>query len=206
MLRKTLPLALLFAAACSDAPPPSSPAADEHAAHETMAASRGDLGPDVLRMLAEVRRATARYHDVDKAFADGYNVWSPAPGTGCATSAEGQMGYHLVKVPLRGSPLSPATADAVLDPLQPEMLLYELRRDGKLHLVGVEYLVFQAAWERVHGAGAAPPTLLGQTVPFSSHTFPGTGTTSVPHYELHVWIWSQNPNGMFSHWNPTVTC
>jgi len=25
-------------------------------------------------------------------------------------------------------------------------------------------------------------------------------------YELHVWTWKQNPNGMFVDWNPSVSC
>jgi hypothetical protein len=40
---------------------------------------------------------------------------------------------------------NPAAVDAVLDPLQPEMLLYEKRPSGELHLVGVEYIVFTVA-------------------------------------------------------------
>ena len=115
------------------------------------------------------------------------------------------MGYHLVKVSLRGGAANPAAGDAVIDPLQPEMLLYEKRADGQMHLVGVEYIVFQAAWERVHGVGAAPPTVFGQPLLFSSHTFPGN-PNPLPHYELHVWLWSNNPLGMFYPWNPTVTC
>jgi hypothetical protein len=166
------------------------------------------LSASVLAQLAQVRRATARYHNIDAAIDDGYTVWSPNPfvaNATCATSAEGKMGYHLVNPSLRGSPANPAAADAVLDPMRPEMLLYEKRADGKLHLVGVEYLVFKAAWERVHGPGAAPP-LLGQSVPFSSHPFPPTVANNVDHYELHVWIWKPNPNGMFSHWNPNISC
>ena len=169
----------------------------------------GKLTASVLAQLAQVRRATARYHNIDAAIADGYRIWSPDPfaaNATCATSEQGKMGYHLVNPSLRGSPASPATADAVLDPMKPEMLLYEKRADGKLHLVGVEYLVFKAAWEREHGAGAAPPQLLGQTVPFSSHSFPPAVTHNVEHYELHVWIWKPNPNGMFSHWNPNISC
>ena len=165
------------------------------------------LSPAVLAELAQVRRATARFHDIDKAFEAGYTVWSPNPfveGATCATSPAGKMGYHLVNTSLRGSPANPAEADAELDPMRPEMLLYEKRADGKLHLVGVEYLVFKAAWERENGAAA--PQLLGQTVPFSSHPFPPAVLGNVDHYELHVWLWKPNPNGMFSHWNPDISC
>ena len=208
--RPLLAVALLAAVACTDAPPTASVASSlDHVGHAAAVQGRGALGPDVLAALAEVRRATARYHDIEAAMADGYTVWSPnpyAPDATCSSSAEGQMGYHLLNPSLRGSAADPAAGDAELDPLRPEMLLYEKRADGKLHLVGVEYLVFTAAWEAAHGAGAAAPEVLGQTVPASLHTFPGGGPAPIPHYELHVWLWSGNPNGMFSHWNPTVSC
>ena len=211
MLRIAVPvLALTVLTACgSDAP------TSQDAAHAHSASTRAARGPDgrpspaVNAGLAQVRRATARYHNVAHAMADGYTVWSPdpmAPGATCASSPEGRMGYHLVKPALRGSPADPGAADATLDPLQPEMLLYEKRPNGSLRLVGVEYLVFQAAWEREHGAGAAPPTLFGREVPYSSHPFPPLVATPVAHYELHVWLWSDNPNGMFSHWNPSISC
>lgn len=48
--------------------------------------------------------------------------------------------------------------------------------------------------------------LLGQKVPFSTHPFPPLTDYNVDHYELHVWIWKPNPNGMFSHWNPAISC
>ena len=85
------------------------------------------------------------------------------------------------------------------------MLLYEKDRNGALQLVGVEYLVFTAAWEREHGAGVAPPQLFGQPLLASGHPFVPGGPI-IPHYELHVWLWKSNPLGMFAMWNPTVSC
>ena len=213
MIRKSLLATALFAlAGCADDAPTAAvtaAGATDHAAHPAASRGRGQFGPEVLAALAQVRRATARYHDIDAAMADGYTVWSPDPfatGATCPSSPTGKMGYHLLNPDLRGSAASPTDGDAALDPLRPEMLLYEKRPDGKLHLVGVEYLVFTAAWEAAHGAGAAPPRLLGQTVPARLHTFPGGGPDPIPHYELHVWLWSNNPHGMFDHWNPTVSC
>ena len=203
MLRKTVSfLALFLVAGCgTDAPT---------AVARTVPSPDGvgDLGAEVLANLAQVRRVTARYHDLEVAMAAGYTAWSPNPyvtGATCPSSAEGYMGYHLVNVSLRGGAANPTAGDAVIDPLRPEMLLYEKRRDGQMHLVGVEYIVFKAAWEREHGVGAAPPTVFGEPLLASSHAFPG-GAGSIPHYELHVWIWASNPLGLFYPWNPTVTC
>jgi hypothetical protein len=207
MLGRTLSVLVLFgAAACSSE---TAPNAQRHAtAHPSTSEGVGQLGPDVLSQLAQVRQLAATYHDLDAANAAGYTVWSPdpfAPNATCPSSSEGNMGYHLVNVPLRGGAANPAAGDAVIDPMHPEMLLYEKRADGNVHLVGVEYIVFKAAWERVHGAGAAPPEVFGQPLLFSLHTFPGN-PDPIPHYELHVWIFTSNPLGMFHPWNPTVTC
>jgi hypothetical protein len=115
------------------------------------------------------------------------------------------MGYHLVNVPLRGSAATPEAGDVVLDPAKPEMLLYEKRADGTMNLVGVEWIIFKTAWEKAHGAGAAAPTVLGEPLLASEHTFVAGGPL-IPHYELHAWIWKDNPRGMFDPWNPNVTC
>ena len=207
MLQRIVPaLALIAGAACATDSPTT--AVHEAASHAPVSRGVGSLGPQVLAELAEVRRVTAPYHDLDAAMAAGYTVWSPdpfAPNATCPSSAEGQMGYHLVNVSLRGGAANPAAGDAVIDPLRPEMLLYEKRADGQVHLVGVEYIVFKAAWEREHGVGAAPPEVFGQPLLASSHTFPGN-LNPIPHYELHVWIFTSNPLGMFYPWNPTVTC
>jgi hypothetical protein len=210
MIRKSLTVLMFSTAiACADeASTVAAPDAMDHASHATPSQSRGALGPDVLAELARVRHATARFHDIDAAREAGYTAWSPdpfAPNATCPASAEGNMGYHLVNVGLRGGAANPAAGDAVIDPMLPEMLLYEKRPNGTMHLVGVEYLVFTAAWERVHGAGAAPPTVFGEPLPASLHTFPGN-PNPIPHYELHVWIWTSNPLGMFYPWNPTVSC
>lgn len=185
--RKFLPLlALTFVTGCESSTVPLSPE----------------------QQLEEVRQLTAIFRDVSAAKAAGYTVWSPDPtaaNSTCPSNAQGKMGYHLVNIPLRGTPAESATADAEIDYRRPEMLLYEKTASGQMRLVGVEYLVFKAAWERKHGAGAAPPEVLGQTVPFSRHSF-APGGPEIDHYELHVWVHSQNPNGMFSHWNPTISC
>ncbi|MBA3343434.1 MAG: hypothetical protein H0T48_16585 [Gemmatimonadaceae bacterium] len=155
-----------------------------------------------------IREAFGAYQNVSQAQAAGYAVWSPDPfaaGATCASAPEGKMGYHLVNVPLRGAATTPQTGDAVIDPMKPEMLLYEKRSDGTMSLVGVEWIVFKAAWEREKGVGAAPPQVLGQPLLYSEHTF-APGGPVVPHYELHAWIFKDNPRGTFDPWHPGVTC
>ena len=146
------------------------------------------------RKLRDVREATARFRKVDAAIAAGYGELRDAAGIACiANPPLGTMGIHYVNGGLVG--------DAVVDPLRPEALVYE-PKDGKLKLVALEYIVFQAAWDAGH---ASRPSLFG-------HEF-GLVKDSPPNryglpafYELHVWLWKHNPSGMFYEWNPRVSC
>lgn len=90
--------------------------------------------------LARVRAATARYHDLDAAKADGYELLDV-----CFEDASGGMGYHYTK-----------GIDAELDPLAPEALVYEPTSHG-LKLVGVEYIVPSQL-------SSAPPVVLGRAL------------------------------------------
>jgi hypothetical protein len=132
-----------------------------------------------------VRQATEKFKDVKKA--TGYGLLH-----GCASGQqEGSMGIHFANGYLVG--------DGKLDPTTPEALLYE-PKDGKLQLVGVEYIVMAADWDAHHDA---PPVLMGQLFNYSG----APNRFRIPaFYELHVWAWKSNPNGMFADWNPRVSC
>lgn len=150
-----------------------------------------DLPPGRTGLFAQigrVRRATAAFLDVAAAEANGY-----AQFLECVSEpGEGAMGIHYVHGELVG--------DTLLDPLRPEALMYEPQADGRLRLVGVEYIVFQAAWDTEH---AAPPQLMGQTFTL----VPEPNRYGVPaFYELHLWAWRHNPSGAFYDWNPRVAC
>jgi len=64
-----------------------------------LAASGGVTGSDTLKMLAKVRQATNKYHDVNVAVEDGY-----VPITGCVSSPDGGMGIHYGKISLLMDP------------------------------------------------------------------------------------------------------
>jgi hypothetical protein len=133
--------------------------------------------------LASVRAATATYHDIEVALADGF-----VQASDCVDSPEGGMGYHY---------LNPARLDTELVLDEPEVLLYERGRDGRLRLTGVEYLVMDADGD---------PESLEHHVLAGQHLH-GPKIGPIPaHYLLHVWIWKHNPSGTFADWNPRVTC
>ena len=165
--------------------------------------------------LAEVRRATERFRDVNVALAEGYvrdpaNLCDSAEMMGRPASL-GAMGIHFFRPDLLGitAPPSPRVDGngTHTDFRRPSILIYEPQADGSLSLVAVENLVFAAAW-RASGH-AAPPTFHG--VPYDSMVDdPRTDTDEAhmfePHYDRHVWIYRTNPNGVFAQFNPTVTC
>ncbi|MGH2946330.1 MAG: hypothetical protein ACRDPC_08740, partial [Solirubrobacteraceae bacterium] len=142
---------------------------------------------------ADVRAATARYHQLDRAQADGYGLFTDAQGIACIDSpGEGAMGIHYVKGALVG--------DGAIDAATPEALVYEPQRNGRLRLVAVEYVVFKDAWD---AANASPPTLFGRELHLIGA---GNRYGLPPFYALHAWLWKHNPSGMFSDWNPRVSC
>lgn len=156
-------------------------------------ASVATAGPDNGQSdLAKVRAATAQFHRVEAAEADGHQLgWrNPAiPITGCIVHpTDGAMGYHWFD--------HDAIDDISLDPLEPEGLVYESLPNGELKLVAVEWIVPADAW---HAAGnEGPPSVLGQEM--------GILNPALGWYILHAWIWKPNPSGMFQNWNPDVEC
>ncbi len=141
------------------------------------ATATGVADSDTLQQVAQVRRVTAQYHDVERALADGY----VAPH-GCV---EG-MGYHY---------LNPSLAsDLAIDPLAPELLIYAPSGNG-LKLVAVEYFAANV--------GQAHPILFGRQLdgPMAGHE-PGMPE----HYDLHAWVWQANPDGLFAPFNRNISC
>lgn len=178
-MRVLLFAAVLTLAACDASGPDVT--ADARAGLDADASATAARGLD----LTAARRATARYHRVERAVADGWGnpVISP-----CVSDPElGGMGHHYVNLGLM---------DAVLDPSAPEILLYEPTKNGRFRLVGVEHAVPFAVEPRAADGGTAP-TLYGQT--FHENENAGGWT-------LHVWVWRHNPSGMFTDFNPKVTC
>jgi hypothetical protein len=165
--------------------------------------------------LDEVRTATARFKDVKVALAEGYvrdpmNICDTADMMG-KPARLGAMGIHFFRPDLLGisGPPNPRV-DGIgthTDFNKPGILIYEPQADGSLRLVAVENLVFQKSW---HAAGNLDlPTFHG--VPYDNmKDDPATKIDEAhmfePHYDRHVWIYRENPNGMFAQFNPNVSC
>ena len=165
--------------------------------------------------LETVRAATARFRDVNVALAEGYvrdpgNLCDDAPMMG-RPAAEGAMGIHFFRPDLLGitGPPNPRVSGTGThtDFNRPSILIYEPQADGSLALVAVENLVFIKAWEAA--GNVAPPSFQG--VPYDR--MQDDPTTKVdeahlfePHYDRHVWLWRENPRGVYAQFNPNVSC
>jgi len=164
--------------------------------------------------LGAVRAAVEKYKDVKVALADGY---IPDPSGHCVTAfAEGlpdewgAMGVHyihpgLLKLAAPGPRVDGESTHT--DWMQPAILLYEPQSDSSLELVGVENLVWQAAWSAAGHDG--PPELNGRLWDAMADDPATSGDEAhgfTPHYDQHVWLFRGNPAGELEAFNPDVSC
>lgn len=165
--------------------------------------------------LAEVRALTERFRDVKVALAEGY---IPPPDNMCELASMmgypaklGGMGIHYFRPDLLGitAPPNPRVDGngTHTDFRHPAILIYEPRADGSLELVAVENLVFKKAWHEAGNKGR--PTFHGVEYDYMFDD-PATEIDEAhmfePHYDRHVWIYRDNPNGVFAQYNPKVSC
>jgi hypothetical protein len=173
-------LMLCFAAAASAAAQGNRTAANHHELKRH--------GTDASALVAVVRESTERFKDVAMAEAEGY-----ALQFGCVSGADaGAMGMHFVKGALVG--------DGEVNATRPEIVIYEPMPNGRLRLIGADYLVLADAWNAKH---TSPPQLMGQLF----HLFEAPNRFGLPaFYTLHVWAWKENPTGAFVNWHSNVSC
>jgi hypothetical protein len=151
---------------------------------------------DNTAALNAVRTALDKYKDPIVAIRDGYLstvgcVDFPKGGTehGTMEYKAGAMGVHFINMGLVGPKL---------DSTKPQVLLYEPVGD-KLVLTGAEWFV-------PTDVSKTPPTILGHQLmgPMEGHA--PIMPAELHHWDLHVWLYKNNPNGMFSATNSAVKC
>jgi hypothetical protein len=130
-------------------------------------------------LLEAVRQANDRFKDVSVAVAEGYKPIA------CASGIEsGSMGIHYVN--------ESQLKDDGIKLAQPEAVMYEPSAEGKLTLIGVEYITTKG-----------PAELNGHLFNFNN----APNRYGLPaFYELHVWAWKKNRKGAFTDMNPDVSC
>lgn len=180
------------------------------------------------KALADIKKATLQFTDVSNALAAGY-VSTIDLGAGCVSAASegnprqlGAMGIHFAHLETLGAPPGDFTTPNVLvyapDPdvenctYSTHELMTNDECTDSLRLVAVEELMFAHLWQP-EGGGAhweSPPEFLGNQF-FYVHDNPETDWVDEahafpPHYELHIWLYEHNPAGLYSPWNPTISC
>lgn len=141
-------------------------------------------------LIDKVHDATARYTNINVAIAEGWVTATP-----CVSGPDtGAMGVHLV--------LSSRINAGLLNPEEPEALIYEPMANGAMRLVGVEFIVLASVWAHNNPNGRVP-ALEGNLLNY----IPAPNRYGLPaFYEMHVWAWEQNPKGSYADWNTHVTC
>jgi hypothetical protein len=142
-----------------------------------------------------LRQSLLKYKDMYAALRDGYFStvgcvhYDGMKMEGHVDYAKGAMGIHFVNMSLIGP--KP-------DPMRPSILMYE-PKDGKLELIGVEWIVPMASVKE-------RPKLFGQEFlgPMEGHE--PIIPREFAHYDLHAWLFKDNPLGTFAPTNPSVSC
>jgi hypothetical protein len=167
-------------------------AAQDHRQHVATPLQREatDDKSQAAALVRVVRDATERFRDLAVAQAEGYELLF-----GCVSGPDsGAMGLHFVNLPL--------VMDPALDPARPEIVIYEPLANGRVRLIGADYLVFAKDWHVTHGP-LDTPQLMGQLL----HLFESPNRFGLDtFYTLHVWAWKENPTGTFVNWHSKVSC
>jgi hypothetical protein len=167
---------------------------------------------DQLRL---ARDATAKYRDPQAALRDGF-----VPGECVDSTSEGEdpalgaMGEHWLRVDRMG--------DQKLDPREPEILLYISTPTGR-RLVGAEWSIAALEGGLPHygtqppdpNRTSPPPRMFGGRAfdgPMQGHNLVHAWPSELHltpqpwHYDLHLWLWEENPAGVFAQYNRRVSC
>jgi hypothetical protein len=135
----------------------------------------------IERDVTRIRTATATFKSLDSAVVAGY---ARDAGHCLDNPPNGAMGYHHMNA---------ALMDTRIELERPEILVYERMPDGEYRLNGVEYIVPFSVWPETK----EPPVVMGQQL----KPAPSLGI-----WYRHVWVWRDNPSGLFADWNPEVKC
>lgn len=152
--------------------------------------------PRLSPELAAVRTALDKYQDPVVAVREGYfstlgcvDYPEGGHGDGMMAYKPGGMGVHF---------LNPALIGPTLDPMKPQILIYEPVGE-RLRLVAAEWFVPVAIAKEA-------PSIFGTKLdgPMEGHA--PILPVELHHWDLHVWLWKENPNGLMHSTNSTIKC
>lgn len=151
--------------------------------------------PSLPADLSAVRAALDKYQDPIAAVHDGYFstlgcIDYPEGGSmGAMAYKPGGMGVHF---------LNPSFIGPKLDARKPQVLIYEPVGD-RLQLVAAEWFVPTQVSKEA-------PIIFGKKLegPMEGHA--PVLPVELHHWDLHVWLWKANPNGVMHATNSTIRC
>jgi hypothetical protein len=152
--------------------------------------------PSLTPELQAVRDGLDQYRDPIRAIYDGYLstvgcIAYPEGGTeGTMSYPAGGMGVHFLNMSFVGPEL---------DPTKPQVLIYVPDGD-ELRLVAAEWFM------PAELAGDNRPTIFGHELQGPMEGHKPLMPAGMHHLDLHVWLWEENPAGVFSPTNPAVSC
>lgn len=165
-----------------------------------LAASAGQAAnaqePTLPPELASVRTRLDKYRDPIVAIYDGYLSsvgcieYPKGAVEGSMNYVPGGMGVHFLNLGFVG----PA-----LDPAKPQVLIYQPVGDS-LRLVAAEWFMPSEV------AGKTRPAIFGKELQGPMEGHQPLMPAGFHHYDLHVWLWRDNPAGVYSPTNPAVRC
>jgi len=155
--------------------------------------------PRVPQELEAVRTSLVKYLDLAQSETDFYMA------IGCIYYGDLEGG-----IPQKFDPNKPGEMtqinytnlmDDALDPEKPEGLIYEQTADGRFKLAAAVYML-QA------GPDTKRPKLFGQEFegPVVAEKATPLQKITLTVYDLHVWLWRENPDGLFTRTNPDLPC
>jgi len=155
--------------------------------------------PQLPQKLEVVRTSLAKYMDLAQSETDFYMAM------GCIYYGDIEGG-----IPHKFDPTKPGQMtqinytnliDDTLNPEKPEGLIYEQTANGDYRLSAAVYML-QA------GPDTKRPKLFGQEFegPVVADKSTPLQRINLTVYDLHVWFWRENPDGLFTRTNPDLPC
>lgn len=160
------------------------------------ASGAAQTGEATTAELDAIRAALDKYRDPIVAVHDGFLstvgciAYPEGGGEGAMEYKAGGMGVHFLNLGFVGPEL---------DTAKPQVLIYEPVGD-RLELVAAEWFM------PTEVAGDTRPAILGHELEGPMEGHKPLMPEGFHHYDLHVWLWKDNPSGMFHPTNPNVTC
>jgi|SRR5690349_5881449 len=158
-------------------------------------AGKSSAAPKLSADMEQVRAGLDKYQDPIVAVHDGYFstlacIEYQKGAAGHMQYTPGGMGVHFLNLQAVGPKL---------DPAKPQVLIYQPVGE-RLRLVAAEWFM------PTQVAAGVRPAIFGQELQGPMEGHEPLMPQGLHHYDLHVWLWKENPAGLFSATNPTVKC